>query len=117
MKIYLATKFENGARAAELATALEAAPHNFTITRKWWEYPPFESDEVLAREEAAADIDAVRSADALVFIDEEDLDYRGAWVEVGAALALGKTVYVLGEYHKKAVFGFHPLVQKMRWPV
>lgn len=115
-KAYIATKWENRARAAELAEILEQ--YGWEITRKWWAYPSF---EVVTPEyqqaEAIDDIAAVRAADVVYVIMEKDLPYRGAWAEFGAALAFGKPVFVIGEEAKKCVFAYHPLVTFVEWPL
>lgn len=45
---------------------------------------------------AARDLNAVRRADVVIFIDVENTTMRGAYIEAGAALGLGKPVIVVG---------------------
>lgn len=114
MRVYIATKWENRSRAALLAMRLTAKGH--TITRKWWDFPPFgEVTPEYQQAEAVEDLRAVRDADVVYVIMEEDLPYRGAWVEFGAALAYGRPVRVIGGEALKCVFSHHPLVSFERW--
>jgi hypothetical protein len=88
VKCYVATKFEEGARAAQVAKQLESAGH--VITYKWW------GCEQVSAEQALLDALGVCSAEALVLIAEKDLPYTGALVEMGMALGRNIPVYVIG---------------------
>ena len=96
MRIYVATKFNNMARAAEVMRLLEA--HGHTITHDWTTPEHHFRPRVQCAED---DIEGVRQADAVVLLQVDAM--RGAWIETGAALALGKTVFVLG-YDGEPVF-------------
>jgi len=104
MKVYIATKFEEGDRAQEVAQMLVGEGH--TITHRWWG-----NDENNA-EQACRDMWGVMIADALVFIAEKDLPYSGALVELGMMLAKGGPVYVMGPYIDHCIFMKLPQVYK-----
>ena len=62
---------------------------------------------------AKADLAGIVEADAFILVvDSADLVYKGAWAELGIALASVKPVYVLGlDLHLDSqVFFHHPLV-------
>lgn len=105
MRIYIATKYEEKSRAAEMAEVLERAGH--TITYKWW------FNEQVTIEQALADMWGVVGADALVLIVEKDLNYCGALVEMGIAIGCDKPVYVLGhQLDDRCIFMHLPSVHK-----
>ena len=96
IRVYIATKYEAGPRAAELAEVLTDLGHD--ITYEWWK------NEQFTAEQAAFDAEGVVTADALIFIAEEDYRYAGAYVEMGMALALGIPVLLLGHAIDKCIF-------------
>lgn len=104
MKLFVAGKWTSRHYARQRMTELEQAGHSITYDwmaeeGDWW------------REFALEDMQGVRDADALVLIIEPAME--GAWVEVGIALALGKTVYVEGveTYPSHCIFLCHPAVR------
>lgn len=112
MRVYLATKFEEGPRVKAVAMALEAAGH--TITYKWW------FNDEFTTEQASKDMAGVMTANALVFIAEKDLPYKGAFVELGMAIARNLPVYIMGNAIDACIFvklpnihrGIEPLLVK-----
>ena len=86
--IYVAAKYEDAPHAREVMAQLIAAGH--TITYDWT------TNEQVSDEQAWADMEGVLNADAFVLIAEKDLNYCGALVELGMALAADIPVYVLG---------------------
>lgn len=56
------------------------------------------------------DLNGVTDADILVVLAERDLPYKGAFVELGAALASGIPTYIIGTGMKGCLFLRHPLV-------
>jgi nucleoside 2-deoxyribosyltransferase len=105
MKVYVATKFENGPRARQVMDALEA--QGFEITYDWTP----ELGET--REQAVADVDGVRTADVLVVLMEENYDYQGTLIEIGIALGAERPVLIVGDAYDHAVFFKHPLVRRV----
>jgi len=96
MQIYVATKFSGMARAHHFMRMLEA--HGHTITHDWTTLEHHNRPRVQC---AADDLRGVKEADALVLLQVDAM--RGAWIETGAALVLGKPVLVLG-YDGEPVF-------------
>lgn len=88
MKAYVATKYEFKDRAREVMLELSRAGH--LVSYDWT------INEQGSALQAIADLRGVQDADFLIAIFEKDAAYKGAFVELGAALALGKPVYVLG---------------------
>ena len=107
MKIYVATKWEERARAREVMFQLVEAGH--TITYDWT------VQEQESGAQAVHDIDGVIEADVYVGIFEKDLPYCGSLMEFGAALGAGKPCYILGKAPiTNYMFFKHPLV---RWGI
>jgi hypothetical protein len=102
--VYVATKFENSARAIEVATLLEAAGH--TITYKWW------TNDQMSADQAAEDVKAVLLAHALVVIAEQDFSYAGTYVEMGIAIGWGIPIYLLGAAMDRCIFTLLPAVHR-----
>lgn len=59
------------------------------------------------------DFTDVQSCAVLILFAEEGENLRGALVEVGIALALGKFVIVIGEHHDHGTWWHHPLVRRV----
>lgn len=103
LKVYVASKFEEKERVREVMNLLRAVGHE--ITHDWTQVEQF------TRLAAMKDLRGVTDADVLVGIFEKPLKYKGAYVELGAALALGKPVYILGDAARKCIFLKHPNVR------
>lgn len=88
-KCYVAAKFEEYERAREIMRWLQASGH--TITHDWTR------TKGIGPMQAIADLRGVTDADVFVGIFEKNLKYTGALVELGAALATGKLIYILGK--------------------
>ncbi|MBU1800638.1 MAG: nucleoside 2-deoxyribosyltransferase, partial [Bacteroidetes bacterium] len=58
---------------------------------------------------AVHDMDGVRRCDMLIAICDKPYNYMGTLAEIGAALALGKPVIIVGNMHN-FIFAYHPLV-------
>jgi nucleoside 2-deoxyribosyltransferase len=98
VRIYVAGKWSRRAEAAALARRLEKQGHE--ITHPWWEHedPLPGTIEEADRNRfyarcAADDLGAVQRADLVVLI--HDPGCRGAFVELGAALAYGKPIRIV----------------------
>ena len=107
MRIYLAGKWEEAEKISAYARELRFDGHR--ITMPWFDIEVGEQiDKVRA---ALNDLQGVRMADCCIFIFENDLNYRGAYAELGMSLALGKQTIVVGDAGKRNVFTYHPLVE------
>jgi hypothetical protein len=106
MKVYVASKFENKERVREIMYLLQQVGH--TITYDWTRC------EVNNREQAILDLRGVADCDVFVGIFEEDVTYKGALVELGAALSVGKPVYILGDAPtiRTCIFFKHPHIRR-----
>lgn len=105
MKVYVATKWEERAYAQEVMRELIAAGH--TISYDWTEV------EQISQTQADLDMGGVVDADALLFLAERDLAYKGALAELGGALALGKRVLLLGHGADGCIFTHHSGVERV----
>jgi len=107
MKFYVATKWENHIEAQMWMDFLSELGHE--ITHDWTEHAY--GDGHSRGEHAELDIKGVQDADAVVLLWYPNM--LGAFIEVGAALGLGKPVYIVGEdsCFDKSIFFFHPLVK------
>ena len=90
MKVYLATKYEDGDRMRQFAARMVAK--GYTITLPWWDVV---ESNLTPAENARNDLDAVKAADCLIAFMDKDFDYKGTYVEIGAALALGHRVFMV----------------------
>ena len=102
MRIYVAAKWEDRPRARIIMDRLIAAGHE--ITYDWTRAEQFSVVQ------ASHDKQGVMTADALVFIAEKDLSYKGAYVEFGMAIAIGLPVYILGHHIDQCIFTKLPQV-------
>ena len=93
MKIYIATRIENAEAARSLATDLISKGHE--ITYPWWEHGAvYASGAARIKEVATFELNGVERADAVIAILPGG---RGTHVEIGAGIAGGKRVILLGD--------------------
>ncbi len=104
-RIYVAGKFEDVDRVRAVQEVLREAGH--TITLDWTR-----DDDGFTAVQAYRDLLAVQKAEILVFVAYEKLQFKGAYVEMGAALILGKPVYVLGDGIDECLFTMLPQVHR-----
>jgi nucleoside 2-deoxyribosyltransferase len=101
MKVYVAGKWEEKERVREVQDLLKR--HGHTITHDWTR----EEEDLNHIEHFATfalqDKQGVMGADAYVGVFEKDLKYKGAFAEMGIAVALGIPIYILGQYADKCV--------------
>ena len=105
MNFYVATKWEDRGSAKVLMDALVKRGHH--ITYDWT------VQEQELPQQAIADLQGVFSADYLVVLAEHHRPYRGVYVELGAALACGRPVLLVGDGLDECLFIRHPLVSKV----
>ena len=123
MKVYVASAAGHWPAAYNVILALDG--HGHTITHDWTAdirngiyNVPGKLTDAQMHGLADADIVAVQEADAVVLLYRAGM--RGAWCEVGAALALGKPVIVLDDEDKitddaaPCVFLYHSLADRQR---
>ena len=120
MKIYVAGKWGDKERVRTVIDVLMANGH--TITHDW---TAEEAQKIPYFQVPLQDLHAVKEADCIVMVLVENLGYVGAWVELGAALAYRRPVYVImgkwlyeqfnhaeGPFKRPKAFLWHPLVHK-----
>lgn len=108
MKIYAAGKWEDRGAVRKLQEALIKLGHTITVDWTWHE----KADGGYPIQYSIDDIKGVQLADAFVGLFVGDYRYKGALVEMGAALGLGKKVYLIGHAIDSCLFSKHPLVQQ-----
>ena len=112
--IYIASSNKFTEKCQELAVSLSDM-FNINITRRWWQHyvkdkPKYEnyvamdfykdSQVQMIRE---LDFKAIREADLVIILVENEYKLSGALVELGYALALNKIVVVYGKAKKSAM--------------
>jgi hypothetical protein len=90
-KIYVAGKWQEKDSVRQVMSILVKLGH--TITYDWTQHD--DADD--SYECALADLNGVAEANYIVVIADKLLSYRGVFVEIGAALALNKPVYIIGD--------------------
>ena len=105
MKIYVASEAENRDEAKDAMRLLFL--HRHQITRDW--------TTCYGRnvENAEGDLQGVTDCDVFIGLFTKDLPYRGALVELGAALALKKQVFIIGPYLEPCIFSHLKECQKV----
>ena len=109
MKIYIAGKFEEHVLIARYAEKLENRGHEIT-------FPWFRRHVVggiSLQQSAEEDVYGVRDSDACVFVFERDLVYKGAYAELGMAVALEKRILVVGHAADSCIFMNLPQVERV----
>ena len=104
MKIYGASKWEDIEVVKGIYSQLRDRGH--TITLDWTNHTELQLSNVYAIE----DIEGVKHCDLLIAFMKYNYEYKGVWVEIGAALALNIEVYVIGDKGDSSIFMHHPLV-------
>lgn len=96
MRVYVAGKFEEKDRVRRVQAALVEAGHSVAYDWTQHDWLDLDGDALASYLALCASVDlvGVRAADALVLL--YDAGSRGAFVEFGAAIALGKLVVVVG---------------------
>jgi hypothetical protein len=103
----VSAKYCERARARKLMADLERQGHRITVD---WTNHTQEDNEHL-REYAIEDIKGATHAHVAIFIMERNHKYKGCWVEMGAALAKGRKVFIIGRAGDSCVFVNHPRVR------
>lgn len=105
LSCYVGSKYENKQVVREYMDLLKQAGN--TISHDWT------TAEQASRKAAMLDLRGVADCDVFVGVFDQEVDYNGTLVELGAALALGKPVYILGNWSgiKKGIFFKHPAVR------
>ena len=108
MNFYVAGKWEERAEIRKLQNKLRELGHMITIDWTWHEV----DDLGFPSQYAIEDINGATWADAYVgrFINKHA--YKGALVEMGAALSAGNKVFIIGHAIDSCLFVGHPLVKQ-----
>jgi len=104
MRFYIAGKWEEYELIGKYAAMITERGHE--VTHAWYSTNVGPNISLMAA--SIADLRGVMDADCCVFVFERKLPYSGAMSELGAALALGKLIYVIGLGGAQNVFTHHP---------
>ncbi|KKK84470.1 hypothetical protein LCGC14_2783020 [marine sediment metagenome] len=107
MKFYVAGKWQDRENVKELQGWL--IEHGHSITVDWAEHEYSEDTDFLRRW-AILDIQGATECDVLIALLERPHDYRGLWVEMGAAIAAGKKIWLVGHAGDSCIFLHHPSI-------
>ena len=105
---YIAGKWQEREEVRKLQNELRRLGHLITIDWTWHEV----DDPGYPSQYAVEDIIGATSCDAYVGLFLNDVNYKGALVEMGASLAMGKKVFVIGHAIDSCLFSSHYLVSK-----
>lgn len=97
---YIASKWENRFRVAELAKQLEALGH--TISHKWFDIEAAYMQD--APVHARLDFRGVKECTIFVALFDLAWPYLNAYVELGIALGSDKPIYIIGEHDRSCLF-------------
>lgn len=107
MKFYVAGRWEDRQEVQEIQRFLCGLDMELTLDWTQHEYPIGEKD---LEKWAKDDLVAASQSSLLVAVMEQQHDYKGAWCEIGACLARGGIVNVIGHDCDSAIFLHHPRV-------
>lgn len=111
MKFYIAARFAHKEEVRRLHKIVRARGHE--IVCDWTMYlpiKPYGENPDKAERYSLEDLEGVRGCEVFVLID--DKEGTGMHSELGAAIILGKIVYVIGENNERSMFYFHPAVKR-----
>lgn len=104
MKLYVASKWQEWEMVKYIIDILKNRNHE--IMADWTNHPKHAHNKEYALEAMAG----IKECDLLIAYMANKHYYKGAWTEIGGALALNIEVYVIGDV--TGVFSEHPLVTK-----
>ena len=105
MKIYVAAKWEERPHAREVMRRLKENGHQISFD---WTIGQLGNGK-----QADEDMNGVLNADCIILLAEKKLNYRGALVELGAAIATGKRVILVGSGVDNCIFSMHPVIERV----
>jgi len=114
MNIYVFGKSSQTADVQVIQNQLRKKGHlitfDWTLMVDYYKRNPEKLTPVIEREESILCLSGVCMADVAVGYVPDKLEYRGAFVEMGIALAMGIPVILLGHGMDSCIFTNHPLV-------
>ena len=110
IKFYVAGKWEERESVRGIQGALRELGHIITVDWTWHE----EEEPGFPSQYAVEDIIGASSCDIYVGLFERNHNYKGALVEMGAALSQGKIVCIIGNAIETCLFCHHPFVKAFK---
>jgi len=116
MKFYIAGKWQDRHTIKWLVSKLLEKGHSISCD---WTNHNFDKNGVIATKSkllqiVQEDIDGVANCDTYVGVLVKDYNYKGLWVEMGIAIALGKNIFTIGEAGDSCIFMNHPHIRRFR---
>lgn len=108
-KVYIASKMHHAPRWREAYSR----PDIHVVSRWPFLEPAVDCRTTNCQKFWQDDFTDINSCDVLILFVGGDEKLRGALVEVGIALGLGKFVIVIGDHHDHGTWWHHPLVRKV----
>lgn len=109
-KVYTASKLKH----SDMWKALRLTWHDIEWTARWPDLTGGVEDSAsFAREFWRHDVQDIARADCVLVYAEEGDHLRGALVEAGVGIALGKHVIVVGEHPDYGTWQHHPMVTRV----
>ena len=105
VKCYVASKFENKEDVREIMYAL--IEHGHSITEDWTHST--EENNIKA---ALADKRGVEECDTFIGLFNINANYKGAYIELGMAIALDKEIIIIGPHADRSTFIHLPGIHK-----
>ena len=112
MRIYVASKWQDREIIKQIQKDIELAGHSISYDWTDHSFDPVAGTKKDLERLAVEDIQGVINADLLIVYAVFHYSYEGAFCEMGAALALGKPIYVVGYAIDSCIFINHPLVKQ-----
>ena len=109
MKFYVAGKWQDRFAVQKIHQALIDRGHEITVD--WTNHVDPQNQSIL-REWSERDIEGSTQCDTYIGVFRRKVVYTGALVEMGAALAAGRRVWIIGNEIDSCIFMNHPLVVK-----
>ena len=86
------------------------------ISSSWIDYPPSRNDNDAISKLWINCFEEIRQSDMVMVKAEKEDKFKGVLVEIGAALILGKPVYLVGENNNMGDIYNHPLFHQVSSP-
>lgn len=113
LKIYIASKISHGDMLLHWSESVPMAKYEYTS--RWYKEPFRGMPETpgFSKMFWAIDVKDVKAADLLILYAQEEDHIRGAILEAGIAIGLGKPVILVGENKGFGTWQHHALVVKL----
>ena len=102
-RVFVAGKWESREKIRVVMAKLETL--GYVNAHDWTEH------KVFGYTASELDMAGVAQCDIFIFVADEPLNFRGAYAELGAAIALNKRIILVGKGADHCIYSLHPLVE------